>query len=499
MFVNVYRRSTLQHISVNDEAILATLSPKFGYKRSWCFRSSTGFTALGMQQIDIENDACLGICGVLFPIPNSESLTAFDLREVGYYRMAVPSHLITLSSNKNCPVIGKVWIYIPEANRLSDPDENFPILQTYVDICIRGCHDWGGVSLVSDFLISTSGWNDFFLNDTIMSRRPWLHRPDYLLIDKCLEDHGSHTKFVERRHPEEFASHHLTSLRGLWGVPPRNEAFTGREEQLASLHEKLVFERSLDQSCGIKICELSGIGGVGKTQLSIEYCHRHFGSTYGLVVMIRAESRFSIAAEFRRLALDLGLLKDVVTEKINDKSLSGNASFKEVLTDDIDDDEVVEIIRRKLARCRFRWLFVFDNVEDPSVIATYLPRGQLLGQLSSQFGGDVHPNGNSGAFTSEEQVNCQGGGHVIVTSRTTIESSTERRSFSSSVLLECFEKNESLRFLDLSIHQSTGEASISLSQADESKSLVILADRMGHLPLALAMVSRRDSMELLCN
>ena len=32
----------------------------------------------------------------------------------------------------------------------------------------------------------------------------------------------AHTHFDERRHPEEFSGRWMGSLRGLWGVPPRN-------------------------------------------------------------------------------------------------------------------------------------------------------------------------------------------------------------------------------------------------------------------------------------
>jgi hypothetical protein len=87
-------------------------------------------------------------------------------------------------------------------------------LQTYIDTCLRGCLDWGGTALASSFIKSTFGWSEFYLNDAPMSRRPWLHRPEYSLIDKCLEEHNLHVKFSDRKHPEEFSSQHLTSLRG---------------------------------------------------------------------------------------------------------------------------------------------------------------------------------------------------------------------------------------------------------------------------------------------
>lgn len=231
---NTSRRSTLQCLPGSsavadagcENAVFVTLSPQFGYKRCWCYRSSTGFTALGLKYCREDSDERQNlqeISGVLFPVPNAAALSAFDLRETGYQRVSVPLHLITVvtNSDSNCQCVnqpailcGKIWVYIPESNRLFEPDENFPLLQTYIDTCIRGCLDWGGTSTALKFLTSTSGWNEFYLNDAPLSRRPWLHRPEYSLIDKCLEEVDFHVKFSERKHPEEFSSQHLTSLRG---------------------------------------------------------------------------------------------------------------------------------------------------------------------------------------------------------------------------------------------------------------------------------------------
>ena len=232
---NLSRKSTLQCVSDSstvadntDHTVFATLSAKFGYRRCWCYRSSTGFTALGLKYYGAEHEdnRCgqNGIGGVLFLVPSAAALSAFDIREAGYRRISVPyeyfniadsSDVLTTSSAKLAISAGRIWTYIPEENRTADPDENFPLLQTYIDTCIRGCLEWGGTSSVSEFLITTFGWNEFYLNDAPMSRRPWLHRPQYSVIDKCLEDFDYHVKFAERKHPEEFSSQHLTSLRGI--------------------------------------------------------------------------------------------------------------------------------------------------------------------------------------------------------------------------------------------------------------------------------------------
>ena len=61
----------------------------------------------------------------------------------------------------------------------------------------------------------------------------------------------------------------LTGLAPHWLVPlPRNPYFTGRKEVLTALHQQLGGEQAvaLTQSTA-----LHGLGGVGKTQLALEY------------------------------------------------------------------------------------------------------------------------------------------------------------------------------------------------------------------------------------
>lgn len=263
--------------------IVVTLKSNFGYQRCWNFRSTTGFTALGL--ISIQNhrttgdDTDLGINGVVFRIER-KMIPKFDVREVGYDRIRIPVEYLKVEeypdrpesnmrrSNLKLTSEDRIWIYVPQPSQCSLADENFPLLQSYVDTVLQGCLEWGGEKMVEDFILSTGGWSTFFLNDTPSSRRPWLFRKEYNTIDGLLQKHSEKTHFADRRHPEEFASAMMKlRMKGTWSIPRRNKNFTGRDHELEQLRSRLSNQDHGRQRAAVKVVEVAGMGGVGKTQL----------------------------------------------------------------------------------------------------------------------------------------------------------------------------------------------------------------------------------------
>jgi hypothetical protein len=77
----------------------------------------------------------------------------------------------------------RLWTYVPNASQCASPTEEYPIVQTYLDVVLEGCLAEGGEKMASTFILTTTDWSAFFLNDVHTSRRPWLHRKKYQEID----------------------------------------------------------------------------------------------------------------------------------------------------------------------------------------------------------------------------------------------------------------------------------------------------------------------------
>ena len=81
---------------------------------------------------------------------------------------------------------------------------------------------------------------------------------------------------------------------------PRNADFVGRDGDLSRLHASLSGPAS--GPVGIRPAGLTGMGGIGKTQLAVEYVHRHRGDYPDGIFWIDAAG--PLADGFARLATD---------------------------------------------------------------------------------------------------------------------------------------------------------------------------------------------------
>lgn len=151
--------------------------------------------------------------------------------------------------------------------------------------------------------------------------------------------------------------------RRIWSVPfPRNANFTGR----GALLERI--EAELSPANPHRVIALTGLGGVGKTQLALEIAQRN-RHDFDLVAWLAAEEPEHLAGEIAALSDSLGLV---------DASIDSTETRISALIAFLDASE--------------RWLLIFDNAPDPAAIARYLPKhgaGKTLVTTRYQFWGNL--------------------------------------------------------------------------------------------------------------
>lgn len=141
----------------------------------------------------------------------------------------------------------------------------------------------------------------------------------------------------------------MSTTELVWNIPfRRNILFTGKEEMLHHLYEMLSARH---------IVALSGLGGMGKTQLALEYAYRH-RNEYQAVLWVRANTSEELVADFVNIAELLNLPERNAQEQ--EKSIKAVMKWFVTHKD---------------------WLLIFDNADDLSKVHAYLPPadgGQIL-------------------------------------------------------------------------------------------------------------------------
>jgi tetratricopeptide (TPR) repeat protein/DNA-binding XRE family transcriptional regulator len=141
----------------------------------------------------------------------------------------------------------------------------------------------------------------------------------------------------------------------LWTVPfPRNPCFTGREMIIQTLRSLL------DPQYPIALTQapaLSGLGGIGKTQVAIEYAHR-YAQQYSALFWLAAETTESLMSSLQAIAEQAQLPERETTNQ----------------------SQMGAVVRRWLETHQ-GWLLIADNVENPDLLQMVLPprrQGALL-------------------------------------------------------------------------------------------------------------------------
>jgi transcriptional regulator with XRE-family HTH domain len=129
-------------------------------------------------------------------------------------------------------------------------------------------------------------------------------RGDFLPASKTIVLEVARHLHLDSQETRTLLEASLTALSPHWSVPlPRNLYFTGREEVLEALHIQL---RRTKAAAVTQSSALSGLGGMGKTQIALEYAYRH-ALDYSAVLWIGAETVESIISSLLHVASVLHL------------------------------------------------------------------------------------------------------------------------------------------------------------------------------------------------
>src|SRR5260370_29061804 len=143
----------------------------------------------------------------------------------------------------------------------------------------------------------------------------------------------------------------------------RNACVTGREDILQHLSTRIAVDKTAALSQAI-----SGLGGIGKTQIAVEYAYRH-RDKYRTTLWVRANSRESLISDFVTLARQLNLPQK-----------------------DAKDQNVIVDALKQWLNTHTHWLLIFDNAEDVALLGDFFPsigNGHILLTTRSQAHGTI--------------------------------------------------------------------------------------------------------------
>jgi tetratricopeptide (TPR) repeat protein len=158
-------------------------------------------------------------------------------------------------------------------------------------------------------------------------------------------------------------------------APPRNRAFTGREEILAELGRRLEVKP-------VAVVAVRGLGGVGKSQVALEYMYRMCESGgYELAGWVRADTAVTVAEDLAKMAPLLGIGTDRPAGELAAAVVAALGSRRD-------------------------WLVVFDNAQTPDDLEGMLPGmgGHILITSRNRVWGRIAAQVDLGEFSRTESV-----------------------------------------------------------------------------------------------
>src|SRR5262249_34588697 len=182
-----------------------------------------------------------------------------------------------------------------------------------------------------------------------------------------------------------------------FNVPlPRNKFFIGRDEVLNQLHKNF--------NGGERTQALNGLGGIGKTQIAVEYAYR-YQQDYRIVLWANAGSRKALITDFAAIAGLLNLpekdaqdqaSQGLVALKLNRPQRVAQREKRRARLnlpekDAQDQGKAVNAVKRWL-ESHDGWLLILDNADDLAMAREFIPSGEtghVLLTTRAQYLGDI--------------------------------------------------------------------------------------------------------------
>ncbi|OZG32037.1 DUF7779 domain-containing protein [Rickettsia endosymbiont of Culicoides newsteadi] len=164
-----------------------------------------------------------------------------------------------------------------------------------------------------------------------------------LTIKKTVKSKEIEVQWSKLQYPIIFPKN-LTS----WNIPRQDHVFIGREKLLRDLYNKLHYNHTSDVTSNLAITACAGLGGIGKTQLALQYIN-YTEHPYTLKVWFLAENIDHLYNKYVEFAKLLGHAEVIYTR-----------------------ESIIAYVKQWLAK-NPGWLLVYDKVNNYREIEPFLP------------------------------------------------------------------------------------------------------------------------------